>query len=259
MKLPASIASEREHIRRELGAAWTYYREDLDQLLHLRWLGFNPGCIFDVGSSNTVWSVMAHLVFPGADFQLFEPLADLSHAYLVGKRTHPAVCRFLERSQHKLHPLALGQANGTCRFRWFEGNDAGSTSLAIDGEIEGSRLVEVPIWRLDDFVQRENLPQPDLIKLDTQGSELEIFAGATEALHHARVIFLETWLTKGYGDKTPLLLESANYLQQFGYDLFSLGDEYRGEDSILQTKDAVFVKRDFPLIADPALTDDTSP
>lgn len=258
MKLPTSLASEREHIRRELGGAWIYYRQDLDQLLHLRWLGFHPRCIFDVGSSNTVWSVMAHLVFPGAGFQLFEPLAEMSHAYLVDKRKHPAVCRFLDTAEYRLHPLALGRENGTCRFRWFQGHDAGSTSLAMDGDIEGSKLVDVPIWRLDDFIRRENLPQPDLIKLDTQGSELEIFLGATEALQHAKVVFLEAWLAKGYGAKTPLLLETANYLHGFGYDLFSLGGEYRGQDSVLQTKDAVFVKRDLALAPDPALAPEAS-
>jgi FkbM family methyltransferase len=253
MILPIPLKSEEEKIHRALGACWRNYSDDLSQLLHLRWLGFTPQTIFDIGSSNTVWSVTAHMVFPDAEFQLFEPLAELSDAYLTGKRTHPAICRFLETANFRLHAVALGTKNGTCPFRWFENNDSGSTSLGIDGDIPGSKLVDVPMRRLDDLVLREDLATPDLIKLDTQGSEMEILAGAPDCLKRAKVVFLESWLTKGYGAKTPLMLEMANMLAEYNFDLFSVGDEYRNQEGILQTKDLVFVKRDLNLVAEPLL------
>jgi FkbM family methyltransferase len=247
INLPYQLSVERDRIRSALGVAWQYYANDLDQLLHLRWLGFDPESIFDIGSSNTVWSVCANMVFPCAQLQLFEPLAELSQAYLVGKREHPAVCRFLEHASYRLHPVALGSCNATCRFRWFENNDAGSTSLDINGEIPGTKLVDVPMRRLDDLVQDQELPWPDLIKLDTQGSEMDILVGGRECLGKAKVVFIESWLTKGYGEKTPLLLDIANFLSEEGFDLFALADEYRNAEGLLETKDLVFVNREMLL------------
>jgi FkbM family methyltransferase len=252
VKLPSSLSAARTQVQEELGISWNHYLEDLEQLFHLRWLGFVPQTIFDIGASNTVWSVMAHKVFPSALFELFEPLAELSDAYSAGKKEHPAVRRFLERARFNINPIALGETNGDCAFRWFINNEAGSTSLQIDYESSEIKIANVPVWRLDDFVRHKSLPWPDLIKMDTQGSEMEILSGSQECLRRAKAIFIEGWLTKGYGTKTPLLLDIANLLDRHGFELFSVAGEYRNPDSILQTKDLVFVRRDLVLEATPA-------
>ena len=252
MDFPHDISLERDRIRETLGLAWKHYDDDLDQLLHLRWLGFKPGCIYDVGSSNTVWSVMAGLVYPSANLELFEPLAEISDAYLVGKLAHPVIRTFLECGNYRIHAVALGNKNGRCSFNRFE-NDAGSTSLELDRNAPTARVFDLPVHRMDDFVSAKGLSAPDLIKLDTQGSEMEILEGAPRSLACASVVFVECWLTKGYGWKTPLFLSMANKLSEAGFDLFAIGDEYRGADGIVHTKDTVFVKRELSLRAEPPL------
>ena len=252
LDFPHDILLERVRIRERLGLAWKHYDDDLDQLLHLRWLGFKPSSIYDIGSSNTVWSVMASLVYPSASLELFEPLAEISDAYLVGKLAHPVIRAFLESANYRIHAVALGNRNGRCSFNRFE-NDAGSTSLELNKNTPNTQALDLPMHRLDDFVSEKGLSAPDLIKLDTQGSEMEILEGAPQVLAHASVVFVECWLTKGYGPKTPLFLSMANKLSEAGFDLFAIGDEYRGADGVANTKDTVFVKRDLSLRVEPPL------
>ena len=253
MNFPEIYSKQREQIRTHLGQSWSFYTEDLDLLLHLKWLGFQPRSIYDIGSSNSVWSVMANLIFPQARFEMFEPLAEISHSYRTAKQNHVTIAEFIENAKNEIHPVALGAESGTCQFQWMEGNEAGSTSLQTVSQLANTRTLKVPMHRLDDYVAARKLEPPDLIKLDTQGSEMEIFAGASKALRSAKVIFIECWLSRQYGPNTPLFLEIANHLFAAGFDLFAIGDEYRGGDGVAQSKDAVFIRRDISLNPDPAL------
>jgi FkbM family methyltransferase len=194
---------------------------------------------------------VAGLVFPEAKFELFEPLHDISEAYRNARVRHPAIRNFTEKVNHRIHSVALGSRNGTCKFSRFA-SDAGSTSLEVDASVPDAHIVEVPMRRLDDLAAEEALPRPALIKMDSQGSEMDILAAATKSLESCQVLFLEGWLTKGYGAATPLLLDVANFLGGFGLRFFALGDEYRAPDQVAHTKDVVFVREDLPLEAKPA-------
>ena len=44
---------------------------------------------------------------------------------------------------------------------------------------------------LDPVVKENNYPFPDLIKIDAQGGELDIFKGAHECLQHATYLIVE--------------------------------------------------------------------
>jgi FkbM family methyltransferase len=245
---PASIQVVRDEIIARLGASFRHYTSDLDLLLHLRWLGFEPSTIYDIGASNTIWSVVAHAVFPEARLELFEPLAEISDAYLHQKRTHQAVREFLEAAEFQMHPIALGNENAECIFNHFAG-DSGSTSLDMGHVSPSAKQIKVPMRRLDDHVSSQKLVLPDLIKMDTQGAEQQIMEGGPVSFAHASVVFVECWLTKGYGQKTPLMTSLANMLSELDFNLFGLGDEFRSPEGIPQTRDAVFVKSGLPLAA----------
>lgn len=247
---PRKVALERNAIADDLRLALRHYAQDLNLLVHLRWLGFQPDVVYDIGASNGIWSAMAGYVFPQAHFELFEPLYHISETYAKARVRHPAISHFANNLSHKVHSLALGSRNGVCKFARFS-NESGSTSLQVDASSEGVDFVEVPMKRLDDLVQAEKLRPPALIKMDTQASELDILTASENTLRHCKVLFLEGWLVKGYGIATPLLLDMANFLGRFGLRLFAYGDEYRGPDGSLTTKDVVFVHHELPLEARP--------
>lgn len=53
--------------------------------------------------------------------------------------------------------------------------------------------VEVPAARLDDWVAAHELPEPFVVKLDTQGAEVAVLRGAPHTLQRASHLVVEYW------------------------------------------------------------------
>jgi FkbM family methyltransferase len=139
-----------------------------------------------------------------------------------------------------LHKYALGDRKGNVAMTVFD-NILASSCLSVTPPDQETRLVEVPMLRLDEAMQQLNLPQPQVIKIDTQGNELSILKGATQTLAKVDVLLLECWLYRGYGPETPLLTEIANWLLPFNFRLWDVTEPYRNPEGILASLDCVFV------------------
>jgi hypothetical protein len=113
-----------------------------------------------------------------------------------------------------------------------------------------TRIVEVPLLTLDSAITRFNLPQPQVIKVDTQGNELSILQGAVQTLPKVDVLFLECWLHRGYGSQTPLLTEIAQWLLPFDFRLWDVSEPYRDPSGQLTTLDCIFINANAGLTPD---------
>ena len=201
--------------------------------------GYVPKVLFDIGASNGIWSDSIAEVLPDAEYHLFEPLADVVPFYI-----HDLQERLARRPNFHLHAVALSDHAGTTEM--YATHDAWGSSILDRGPIpEVKEHIQVPLFTLDDFVRRHNLPRPDVMKLDVQGAERLILAGGQEAISVADVLFMETWLTRGYGPHTPLLTEMIDYLQSAGFILVDLGEQFRAENGRVYSVDAVFFSERF--------------
>lgn len=222
------------------------YGNDLFLMRLLSSRGIRPRVIHDVGGSDGIWTAVASRVFPEARFEAFEPLAETSEDYKAAHAGNAVISSLFSSGRATMHPVALGAITGTCRMTVYP-HEVGSTSIALDYQPEETISVEVPQWKLDEFIVKHRLPPPDLLKLDTQGSELEILRGARKTLRNVSAVLCECWLTKGYGSKTPLWIEIANCLNNYHLNLFDLGWVYRnGPDQRSTTIDMLFVREDLP-------------
>jgi FkbM family methyltransferase len=203
--------------------------------------GWNPQTIFDVGASDGAWSKFIVPLFPEARYELFEPGVDAYERYGRGMQR-----RLKAHPNFHLHKTALGSAPGKITLHADE-HFVGGTTLAIDPAIPGFTRYEVPVTTIDDVVARGQAPIPNLVKIDVQGGELDILKGAEQTLPHVEVLHLELWLTRGYGPKTPLLVEVALWLRERGFDLRDFADCYRNPEGVRCTQDCVFVNRRSPL------------
>ncbi len=208
---------------------------DRNVFKRLKNLGYNPQIIFDIGASNSGWSYYINKVVSKAEFYLFEPLIDYSSDYqeLMSEmlRVYPSF---------NLYKYALGENSGTVTMNVFE-NIVSSSTLVIPDIGQKTTPIEVPMLTLDEAIATFNLPNPQVIKIDTQGSELSILKGAVKTLPNVDILFLECWLYRGYGETTPLLTEIANWLLQFDFRLWDIAEPYRNPDDVLTTLDCVFV------------------
>ena len=135
-------------------------------LLRLKALGFAPATIYDIGAYRGGWTRLAAEVFPDAAFVLFEANAD-NAAHLAGLR-HFTVALSAADGEKPLFLPREGDATGTSLYR--------ENSAHYD---PGNLVVrKVATARLDTLVAAERLPPADLIKIDVQGAELDVIAGA---------------------------------------------------------------------------------
>jgi FkbM family methyltransferase len=199
-------------------------------------LGYHPKVIFDVGASNSGWSCYVKKVLPEAEFYLFEPLIDHCSEYR----------EFIEKilamyPSFHLHKIALGEKTGEIIINIFSDSVVSSTALDIGNTGIQTVPVLVPMLTIDEAITSLNLPIPQVIKIDTQGSELSILKGAQKTLANVDILILECWLYRGYGKNTPLLTEIADWLLPFNFRLWDVVQPYRDEQGVLASLDCVFI------------------
>ncbi|HYG36835.1 MAG TPA: FkbM family methyltransferase [Clostridia bacterium] len=211
---------------------------DLDRLClrRLCQLGLKPDHFFDVGASTGRWSVQVAKDFPEARFDLFEPLAD----HVPGYR-EKLEAALLQHPCFLLHKVALGPESKST-LMYIPDHPVGSTALNLGPNVaKGWERWEVDMLTLDQLVLGRGMPTPQVIKIDTQGCELGILQGARQILPQVSVLFLECWLARAYGQQTPLYLEIANWLRDFGFHLWDLGGCWRDAENVLISQDCVFL------------------
>jgi len=69
---------------------------------------------------------------------------------------------------------------------------------------------------LDELVELNDFPFPDMIKIDVQGAEKEILKGAHKTLKSVTHLIIEAQ-SKEYNEGAPLKEETFNYLDEIGF------------------------------------------
>lgn len=95
---------------------------------------------------------------------------------------------------------------------------------------------------LDNIIEQNNLNLPDFIKIDTQGSELDILKGGFKAINNAKIVYTECPIIE-YNIGAPNIQEYLNFFDYFGfYPMDILETHFM--DSILVQIDIVFMKKE---------------
>ena len=188
--------------------------------------------IYDIGAYRGGWTRTAAEVFPAARFVLFEANGD--HA--------PE----LAASGHRHLIAALGaQDGGTRAFHVPRAGDVTGASLYVENTAHYAaanlQVREVAIARLDTLVARDGLPAPDLVKIDVQGAELEVLAGASGTLAGASVLIVEVSLVD-YNKRAPLMAEVIAAVDRIGFKCADVAELHRTPTNFVLQLDLVFVR-----------------
>lgn len=134
-------------------------------------------CVWDVGANVGFYTTrMANLVGQEGCVVAFEPspanLASLSEAVSTWENV-------------VISPLALGDSETTVRLR--EGEDRlGATSRVVESRSDPSQSTEgfthVEMARGDELVQSDRACHPNIVKIDTEGYELDVLKGLSGIL-----------------------------------------------------------------------------
>jgi FkbM family methyltransferase len=143
-----------------------------------------PGmCVYDVGANVGFFSVIAaRLVGPEGCVISFEPL--------------PANARQIERNADLNHlghiqvqTEALGREDGKVSFLVSEVSAWGKLATAgCPNKPAGE--ISIGVRRIDTIVEEGRIRKPDLIKIDVEGAEADVLAGAFQTLALLRPVLL---------------------------------------------------------------------
>ena len=217
----AELSLERRRLAKLRGtvasALTTGHIDSLELLELLR--PINPQVIFDAGANVGTWTLLAKALYPQAQIHAFEPLP----RHIVGFRQRTAGLGDVQ-----LHEIGLGREPGRTVMKVTDFSDASSLlPLTETGKkqwhLKQVEEVPIPIERLDDWIVKHQLPQPDLIKLDVQGFELEVLRGAEQTLARTRAVLTEVSFFEVYKGQC-LFHELAEYLVKSGFRLVAIGD-----------------------------------
>ena len=102
--------------------------------------------------------------------------------------------------------------------------------------------IDVQSCTLDQIIESHKLPIPDFIKIDTQGSELDILAGSESIIDKVSLIHVECPIIE-YNSGAPKIQDYLDYFKSKSFIPVEVTEVHIGEDTVLQI-DILFVRKD---------------
>lgn len=200
-------------------------------LHHIKRLGFKPEVVIDVGAATGTWPL--YEAFPDARHILIEPLKEFEECLkrVISKLKNAdyiiaAAAKTAGSSVINIHPDFFGSSF------YLE---------CEDSDVNGAPRT-VPAVTLDGICKERALRGPFLIKIDTQGAELDVLSGATQALNETEYLVLEVSLFSPFAEGAQLY-DIVSFMRARGFTAYDILDyQYRPLDGAMSQVDIVFVK-----------------
>jgi FkbM family methyltransferase len=178
----------------------------------------NEVLIFDIGANIGDSAIAFRKQFPSAIIHSFEPFQ--------------AIFEHLERNTRKFdihcHRLALGSEIGDRTVRresaspYFREN---STLKQPDSATPQDLIETIHLATLDAFCEQNGIQRIDILKTDTEGSDLQVIQGASKLLTNGSVLNVVSEVTLSSSDNAHTnFFALIDWLRQYGFAPYSIYD-----------------------------------
>jgi len=183
-----------------------------------------------VASGSTFYDIGANVGF----FTLVAAKIVGADGFVVAFEPLPANVRQLEKNvtlnaltNVTVIPKAVGSIEGLAGFA--VGDDGRDNSRLSEGPAEGAGEIEVPVTTVDAAVREHDLRMPDVLKIDVEGSEIEVLRGALQTIRRSRPLIVAE--VHGIGPEFADFVDRE--LSSFGYcaETISTGEALSTDDS----------------------------
>ena len=197
---------------------------------HLKSLGFDFRTVIDVGVAFGTPPI--YQAFPRARYFLIEPVAEC----------RPVLEKLKQRLNAEYFLVAAGAENGEVTFNVHADISGSSLFSEVEQALDG-RPRRIPMRRLDSLLP-ETLEHPILLKVDTQGAEVEILKGLGSRLGEIDLLIVET-VTMEARRGTPQFADVVRFCDDAGFALYDVLEGHtRALDCALAQIDLAFVPKD---------------
>ena len=169
--------------------------------------------LYDIGANAGTWTQLAKTILPGAEVHAFEPVPQYQEQFGLNTKDLKGV---------QLHRVATGEQTKTEQFN-IAGHsssfyEVSETLTSMFPSEKKTAELTVQMVKLDEYVSKENIPWPDVMKLDIEGYELQALSGAEQCMAHARYIIMEvSFIERHIGQ--PLFHDVINFMAKHNYFL----------------------------------------
>ena len=203
------------------------------RLEEVRDLGINPNSILDIGAHTGQFHGWSKRVWP--DVGVFMIEANPLHKDTLNKLAT------VNGDSSLIAALGDEVREVTFYTRSDKPQTEGNSYYKEHNYWDIPQLVQeskVMLKRLDDIFEDDAVF--DLIKVDTQGSELDILKGGENLVSRASAIILEVSYIE-YNEGAPSQQETLDYMKEIGFtQKMSIGEHYNGEEVV--QKDLLFLR-----------------
>jgi FkbM family methyltransferase len=205
----------------------------------LKSLGFAPRRIIDVGANHGHWTRTALRYFPDAHYTLVEPQDHL--------KSHIQDLLAAGRNITWINAGA-GDTNGLFPFTISHRDDSSTFVLDADqARLAGLHQVMVHIRTLNDIVASQAAAPPEMVKIDAEGLDLQVLAGASNLLGVTDVFLVEACICSNGGPNSAAAV--LDFMSRAGYRLMDITDLNRSPaHKVLWLSEFAFVRSASPLL-----------
>ena len=159
--------------------------------------------VYDIGAYKGEWSE-------------FYSKTSLSNSKFILFEANKAHHKILDKKNFEFFNVILSDKKKTVNF--FNNNNSTGDSYYRENTFHHKNLKskKVPAITLDYIKNKKKLPNPDLIKIDTQGSEIDVLKGAKNTIKRCKLIYLECPIAKSNNNNLNFDYY-LNYMKKINY------------------------------------------
>lgn len=185
--------------------------------------GKQIGTIFDVGANVGHVALRFYNSLAPSRIYCFEPVASTFKTLIDSCARYPNI---------QCHRIAFGATPGESTIYLTE--DCSGCSLLRLNSVIGQESVEVST--VDRFAEENQIARIDLLKIDTEGYDLEVLKGSERMLKENRIVFAIVEVGFHPGDHRHVLFDDVRFfLADFGFSVYGIYEqqlEWSGEPRI---------------------------
>jgi FkbM family methyltransferase len=182
------------------------------------WLHYSKkqNVIFDIGANVGYYSLIAATQLPKGRIFAFEPIT----------KTYNRAKKNIELNKFtniELNQLAMSATNGQLSLNIGNVHNWGMSSINTHDHLSGETQV-VTCKTVDSFIRDKNLQELNLVKIDVEGSEMEVLKGMQTTLQTLKPTLLVEVLNETLKKTGFSALDVYSYLWDNGYKAYRILD-----------------------------------